>query len=163
MVMTEQDKALIRALRCYEKAARGEETDCTGCPYLAFEWYNGEMLDGCDQQRIDTDAANRLEELTGGKHMKNQKYIVRGDSSGVFYGEIESRDGQDVVMKNARCLWRWYGAASLMQLALEGVSEPENCKFTVTVDSLEVLDAIEILPCTDAAVKSIEAVKPWKV
>ena len=95
--------------------------------------------------------------------MENQKYIVRCDRSGVFYGEIEKRDGQDVVMKNARCLWRWYGAASLMQLALEGVKEPKSCKFTVTVDSLEVLDAIEILPCTDVAVESIEAVKPWKV
>ena len=95
--------------------------------------------------------------------MENQKYIVRCDRSGVFYGEIESRAGQDVVMKNARCLWRWYGAASLMQLALEGVKQPKDCKFTVTVGSLEVLDAIEILPCTDAAVKSIEAVKLWKV
>ena len=95
--------------------------------------------------------------------MKTQKYIVRCDRSGVFYGEIEKRDGQDVVMKNARCLWSWYGAASLMQLALDGVKQPESCKFTVTVDSLEVLDAIEILPCTDAAVKSIEAVAPWKV
>ena len=95
--------------------------------------------------------------------MENQKYIVRCDRSGVFYGEIEKRDGQDMVMKNARCLWRWYGAASLMQLALEGVKEPKSCKFTVTVDSLEVLDAIEILPCTDVAVESIEAVKPWKV
>lgn len=95
--------------------------------------------------------------------MENQKYIVRCDRSGVFYGEIEKRDGQDVVMKNARCLWRWYGAASLMQLALEGVKQPESCKFTVTVDSLEVLDAIQILPCTSAAVESIEAVAPWKV
>lgn len=94
--------------------------------------------------------------------MENQKYIVRCDRSGVFYGEIESRDRQDVVMKNARCLWRWYGAASLMQLALEGVKQPESCLFTVTVDSLEILDAIEILPCTDTAVKSIEAVKPWR-
>lgn len=161
--MTEQDRALIRALRCDEEAARGKETDCTGCPYLEFEWYNGEMLAECDQQRIGTDAADRLEELTGGKHMKNQKYIVRCDRSGVFYGEIEKRDGQDVTMKNARCLWRWYGAASLMQMALEGVKQPEDCKFTVTVDSLEVLDAIEIIPCTDAAVKSIEAVGPWKV
>ena len=59
--------------------------------------------------------------------------------------------------------WRWYGAASLMQMAAEGVKQPKDCNFTVTVDSLEVLDAIEILPCTDAAVKSIEAVKPWKV
>ena len=92
--------------------------------------------------------------------MKTQQYIVRCDRSGVFYGEIEKRDGQDIVMRNTRCLWRWYGAASLMQLALEGVKQPESCKFTVTVDSLEVLDAIEILPCTDAAVKSIEALKP---
>lgn len=95
--------------------------------------------------------------------MENQKYIVRCDRSGVFYGEIEKRDGQDITMNNARCLWRWSGAASLMQLALEGVKKPKDCKFTVTVDSLEVLDAIEIIPCTNAAVKSIEGVKPWKV
>lgn len=95
--------------------------------------------------------------------MENQKYIVRGDRSGVFYGEIEKRDGQDVIMKNARCLWRWCGAASLMQLALEGVKKPDDCKFTVTVDSLEILDAIEILSCTDVAMESIEAVKTWRV
>ena len=95
--------------------------------------------------------------------MENQKYIVRCDHSGVFYGEIEKREGQNITMKNALCLWRWYGAASLMQLALEGVKQPESCKFTVTVESLEVLDAIQILPCTSAAVESIEAVKPWKV
>lgn len=117
----------------------------------------------CDTDRIAVDAADRLEELTGETNMKTQKYIVRCDRSGVFYGEIEKRDGQNITMKNARCLWRWYGAASLMQMAAEGVNQPWSCKFTVTVDSLEVLDAIEILPCTDAAVKSIEAVKPWKV
>lgn len=95
--------------------------------------------------------------------MKTQKYIVRCDRSGVFYGEIAKRDGQNITMKNARCLWSWCGAASLLQMAAEGVNQPESCKFTMTVDSLEVLDAIEILPCADAAVKSIEAVKPWKV
>ena len=95
--------------------------------------------------------------------MENQKYIVRCNSSGVFYGEIEKRDGQNMVMRNARCLWYWKGAASLLQMALEGVKNPGSCQFTVTVDQLEVLDAIEILPCTDAAVKSIEVVKAWKV
>ncbi len=94
--------------------------------------------------------------------MGNQKYIVRCDRSGVFYGEIKKKDGQNVVMKNARCLWYWEGAASLLQLAQEGVKEPECCRFTVTVGSLEVLDAIEILLCTDAAVQSIEGVRPWK-
>ena len=91
-----------------------------------------------------------------------KKYIVRCDRSGVFYGEIESRNGQEVTMRNARCLWYWDGAASLLQLAKEGTTEPRNCKFTVYVDELTVVDAIEILPCTDKAVDSIEGVSEWR-
>lgn len=92
----------------------------------------------------------------------SKKYIVRCDRSGVFYGEIESRNGQEVTMRNARCLWYWDGAASLLQLAKEGTSEPINCKFTVYVDELTVVDAIEILPCTDKAITSIEGVSEWR-
>lgn len=91
-----------------------------------------------------------------------KKYIVRCDRSGVFYGEIESRNGQEVTMRNARCLWYWDGAASLLQLAKDGTSEPRNCKFTVYVDELTVVDAIEILPCTDKAADSIEGVSEWR-
>ena len=96
--------------------------------------------------------------------MKNQeqKFIVRCDRAGAFYGEIEERNGREIKMRNARCLWYWDGAATLLQLAAEGTTNPGNCKFTMNVDSLEVLDAIEIIPCTDRAIKSIEAVKEWK-
>lgn len=93
----------------------------------------------------------------------NQKFIVRCDRSGVFYGEIASRNGREVEMANARQLWYWDGAASLMQLASEGVMNPRNCKFTVEVESLQVLDAIEIIPCTDKAIDSIDSVKVWKI
>ena len=92
----------------------------------------------------------------------SKKYIVRCDRSGVFYGEIESRNGQEVTMRNARCLWYWDGAASLLQLAKDGTSEPRNCKFTVYVDELTAVDAIEILPCTDKAITSIEGVSEWR-
>lgn len=92
----------------------------------------------------------------------SKKYIVRCDRSGVFYGEIESRNGQEVTMRNARCLWYWDGAASLLQLAKEGTTEPRNCQFTVYVDELTVVDAIEILPCTDKAADSIEGVSEWR-
>ena len=92
----------------------------------------------------------------------SKKYIVRCDRSGVFYGEIELRNGQEVTMRNARCLWYWDGAASLLQLAKEGTTEPRNCKFTVYVDELTVVDAIEILPCTDKAADSIEGVSEWR-
>ena len=94
--------------------------------------------------------------------MDNTYYIVRCDRSGVFAGNIVERNGQEVTMSDARCLWYWNGAASLMQLAKDGTSNPQNCKFTVSVDSLTVLDAIEILPCTKTAEKSIRSVKEWR-
>ena len=92
----------------------------------------------------------------------SKKYLVRCDRSGVFYGEIERKSGQEITMRNVRCIWYWNGAASLFQMAKEGVKAPNDCKFTVYVDELTVLDAIEILPCTDAAVASIEGVREWK-
>ena len=96
--------------------------------------------------------------------MKNkQRYIIRGDRSGVFFGEIADRNGREVTIRNCRRLWYWDGAASLSQLAAEGVKAPKNCNFTVTVDELTVLDAIELIPCTEAACASIEGVKVWKM
>ena len=91
-----------------------------------------------------------------------KKVIIRGDRSGVEFGELVSQNGREVTLKNARRIWYWDGAASLSQLAKDGVARPDNCKFTVTVDSITILDAIEIIPCTDKAIKSIEGVKEWK-
>ena len=94
--------------------------------------------------------------------MEGQKYIIRCEYSGVFYGQIAKREDREVTIRNARQLWYWDGANSLMQMANEGVRTPKNCKFTVTVAELLVLDAIEILPCTEAAAANIEAVPEWK-
>lgn len=88
--------------------------------------------------------------------------IVRTYSAGVFAGELESRSGQEVIMRNARRIWYWDGAASLSQLAMEGTSKPENCKFPIAVDRVELLQAIEILDVTEKARKSIEGVPVWQ-
>ena len=94
--------------------------------------------------------------------MNEKYYIIRGDRSGVFFGQIEKREGQEVTIRNCRRLWYWDGAASISQLALDGTTVPQNCKFTVTVDELTILDAIELIPCTDKAVSSIKGVSEWK-
>ena len=65
-------------------------------------------------------------------------------------------------MRNARRLWYWDGAASLSQLAMEGTSKPENCKFPCEVDRVELLQAIEILGVTEKAKDSIKGVKVWE-
>lgn len=91
-----------------------------------------------------------------------KKVIIRGDRSGVEFGELVEQNGNEVTLKNARRLWYWNGAASLSQLATDGTKRPQDCKFTVTVSSITILDAVEIIPCTDKAIKSIEEVDEWK-
>lgn len=88
--------------------------------------------------------------------------IIRTYSAGVFAGYIESRKGQEVVIRNARRLWHWNGAASLSQLANEGVKNKDKCKFAQEVDRIEVLQAIEILDCTEQARKNIAEVPIWQ-
>lgn len=95
--------------------------------------------------------------------MKKKKYvIVRTTSAGVFAGYLESRNGREVVLTKARRLWYWSGAASLSQLAMEGVKNPGGCKFPCEVDRVELLEAIEILDVTEAAKKSIAGVPIWQ-
>lgn len=94
---------------------------------------------------------------------KALKYvIVRTYSAGVFAGELESRNGQEVVLLNARRLWYWKGAASLSQMATTGTSCPADCKFPPEVPRVELLQAIEILDVTDEARASIKGVKEWR-
>ena len=93
---------------------------------------------------------------------KGKYVIVRTYSAGVFAGTIESRKGQEVVLKNARRLWYWSGAASLSQMAVEGTKDPSNCKFPCEVSRVELLQAIEILDVTPQAEASIKAVPLWK-
>ena len=88
--------------------------------------------------------------------------IVRTQSAGVYAGFVESRKGQEVVMRQARRIWYWSGAASLSQLANDGSSNPDKCQFPCVVDRVELLQAIEILDCSQKAKECIEKVKVWK-
>lgn len=95
--------------------------------------------------------------------MGEERYvIVRTYSAGVFAGLLESRKGKEVVIRQARRLWYWAGAATLSQLAVTGTSQPKKCKFPVAVDRVELTEAIEILTVTPEARASIAAVPVWE-
>jgi len=97
------------------------------------------------------------------QELDGMKYVIcRTYSAGVFAGYLESKDGQEVVLRNSRRLWYWDGAASLSQLAVEGVKKPENCKFPRVVSRTELMQAIEILYCTENARINIQGVKIWE-
>ena len=88
--------------------------------------------------------------------------ICRTSSAGVFAGYLSSKNGQEVILLNARRLWYWKGAASLSQLSIDGVANPNECKFPESVKSVQLTEAIEILPVTEKAKKSIDGVPIWK-
>lgn len=114
------------------------------------------MIDEVKYVRADS-LNTKASELNGMKYV-----ICRTYSAGVFAGYLESRTGQEVVLRNARRLWYWEGAASLSQAATDGFSKPSACKFPCEVDRVELLQAIELLDCTKKAQDSIASVKVWQ-
>lgn len=95
------------------------------------------------------------------KQKMDKRKIVRTYSAGVFFGEVVKRTGKEVVMRNARRLWFWSGAASLSQLATTGTSNHGLCKFPAPMPELTITDAIEIIGVTVVAAASIDGVPTW--
>lgn len=94
--------------------------------------------------------------------MENKYYIVRADRAGVFFGKIKERTSGEVTMTDVRKLWYWDGACAVEQLATDGTTNPKDCKFTVTIPEMIIANPIQIIPCTDKAVKSLSAVAVWQ-
>ena len=88
--------------------------------------------------------------------MVGKKVIIRTYSAGCWFGELAEKEGNEVILKNARRMWRWWAAESisLSACALHGIQRDKS-KIVTAVDSVW-LQAIEIIPCTDTAIESIE-------
>lgn len=95
-------------------------------------------------------------------NMIGKKVIVRADKAGVFFGTLKEKEGQEVTLTNCRRIWYWDGAASITQLAVDGTTKPVNCKFTITVAEIVIMGVIEIIPCSEKAIASIEGVAEWR-
>lgn len=97
--------------------------------------------------------------------MQERYVIVRTYAMGVFAGLLQPESTETLkILKDARRIWYWDGAASLSQLAIDGTSKPEKCKFPEAVSRIELTspNGFEILDVTEKAKKSISEVKIWK-
>jgi len=95
--------------------------------------------------------------------LKGMPYVVvRTYSAGVHVGYLKKRSGKEVTLVNSRRIWQWDGAASLSQLAMEGVAKPANCKFAMELPTIELTEAIEIIEATEKAKTNIASVPVWK-
>ena len=91
--------------------------------------------------------------------MIGKKVIIRTYSAGVFFGTLAEKQRGEVILSDARRLWRWFaiGGISLSEVAMNGVVS-EKSKVASPVKSIW-LEAIEIIPCSDDSIKSIEGCK----
>ena len=93
---------------------------------------------------------------------KGMRYVIaRTYSAGVFAGYLFIENGKECILKDARRLWYWKGSASLSQMAVNGTSKPEDCKFPISVPEVTLKEVIEIIPCTKEGQESIKSVKIW--
>lgn len=98
--------------------------------------------------------------------LKKDRYvIVRTYAMGVFAGTLDPESTETLkVLRGARRIWYWSGAASLSQLATDGTSKPKDCKFPCEVARVELTspNGFEILDVTNKARESISSVPVWE-
>lgn len=94
--------------------------------------------------------------------MVGQKVIIRTYSAGVWFGLLEQKQKNEVILKNARRMWQWWAkeGISLSSVAVRGIRQ-EKSKIAEPVDSVW-LEAIEIIPCSDDAIRLIEGAENAK-
>ncbi len=114
--------------------------------------------------------AKELSALFGNQQSSNdgiqfgigKNVIIRTYSAGVWCGTLSQKSGNEVILTNARRLWRWWAAESI---SLSGVANfgiiEDKSQIAPKVDGVW-LEAIEIIPTTDKAEKSIMGAKDAK-
>ena len=75
--------------------------------------------------------------------------LVRTFSAGVHVGELVSEPGKLVTLKNARRIWRWRGANTLNEIAVEGVNRKENTRISKPVPEITLTEVIELIPVAE--------------
>ena len=92
----------------------------------------------------------------GMNNMIGKKCVVRTYSAGVWFGEVAEKSGNEVIVKNARRMWKWCAeeGISLSSVALHGVKQDQS-KIVEPVPAVW-LEAIELTPASDKAISSIE-------
>ena len=113
-------------------------------------------IDDVEYVRKDSVSKQEADKLDGMPYR-----IVRTYSAGVFAGYVEKREGKEAVLRQAKRIWQWQGAASLSELAQRGTSKPKECVIPIPVDRIELTEVIEVLSVTAEAKASIDSVPVW--
>ena len=82
--------------------------------------------------------------------------------SGVFCGKVKEIANDIVILEHARKIYSWSGAATVSQIARDGVDA--GSKITCETVGLHcVYGAIEIIEATEKAIQKIGKIKEWTI
>ncbi len=89
--------------------------------------------------------------------------VVRTYSAGVWCGSLAQKSGNEVILVNARRMWRWWCKESISLSAVVNYGiERSKSKIAAAVNSVW-LEAIEIMPIDGQAEESIMEAEIAKV
>ena len=84
-----------------------------------------------------------------------QEVIIRTYSAGVWFGRLEQKEGKEVILTEARRMWRWWckESISLSGVVRHGINQDKS-RIAGAIDSIW-LEAIEIMPISGKPAESI--------
>lgn len=115
------------------------------------------MID--DVKYIKADSVNTVApEVDGMKYC-----VIRTYSAGVHIGYVSEfgvKHPQHCKLLKSRRLHYWTGAASLSQVAIDGVGS--ESRIAIELPEIELTDVIEVIPCSEKAAEFFKGAKSWK-
>ena len=107
-----------------------------------------------------------VSEKKGGGGIVGRYVIARCSGAGVHAGIVESTSATHTVLKDARRIWYWSGAASLSEIAVYGLNPAKSAqsKIAAKVELIRLRDSdiAELIVCTDAGRKSVDGAPEWR-
>jgi hypothetical protein len=93
--------------------------------------------------------------------------IIRSYAAGVHFGYLAKEEftlaGKVVTLVHTRRVFYWSGAASLSQMAIDGIGNAKDSKVSMILASNEIVNAIETIPVTEKAKENLYNQPIWKV
>lgn len=96
-----------------------------------------------------------------------QEYVIaRCRDAGVHAGYLVSTSATHTVLRDARRIWYWTGAASLSEIAVYGLNpqKSQGSKIAAPVKSVRLRDSdiCELTVCTDEGRASVTGAPVWR-
>ena len=92
---------------------------------------------------------------------KGNYVVVRSGQAGVFAGEFVEKNGTEVILKNARKIYRWDGAYTVEDIAVKGLANIDCCQITIVVPEIVIDDVCQVLPTSEVARGILEGTPVW--